>query len=217
MRDDVVLHHRRKRHGGELRADPLDRCVEPVERLRGSLFAVCAVDLVAIEEARWIRSQAVVITLPLHDEHRDIVDEVQLRYPALSLIIHTPPSLNAIVDPIRLEQVLVNLLRNAAMHTPGDSSIVIKALPEPMECVITVTDNGPGFPPDSIGKAFEKFYRVPGSKTGGIGLGLSIALGFVQAHKGKITVENNPNAGATFIVRLPMESNPRRIEEPVND
>ncbi|MCX6144750.1 MAG: ATP-binding protein, partial [Ignavibacteriales bacterium] len=100
----------------------------------------------------------------------------------------------------------VNLLRNAALHTQADSSITMSAYPEGKECLVTIEDNGPGFPPDSLNRIFEKFYRVPGSKTGGIGLGLSIAQGFVLAHGGRMTVENLSGGGARFTIRLPLES-----------
>ena len=71
---------------------------------------------------------------------------------------------------------------------------------------MSIEDNGPGFPPDSLNRIFEKFYRVPGSKTGGIGLGLSIAQGFVLAHGGRMTVENLAGGGAKFTIRLPLEA-----------
>ena len=113
------------------------------------------------------------------------------------------------VDFPLIEQVLINLLRNATTHTPRGSTITIASFQDGKQCVLTVADNGPGFPPDSLNKVFEKFYRIPGSKTGGIGLGLSIALGFVQAHKGVIAVENRPGGGAKFTIRLPIEYSTR--------
>jgi two-component system sensor histidine kinase KdpD len=135
-----------------------------------------------------------------------------------SLSMDVSPSLPLVkLDFGLAEQMLVNLLRNAAMHTPSDSMILINAFPDGAQCVITVADNGPGFPADSLTRVFEKFYRVPGSKTGGIGLGLSIALGFVQAHKGTIMVENRSGGGAKFTIRLPMERPAHHITEPENE
>ncbi|HTK82325.1 MAG TPA: sensor histidine kinase KdpD [Bacteroidota bacterium] len=120
------------------------------------------------------------------------------------------------VDFPLMEQVIVNLLRNAALHTPSTSCIKVTVTTEGKEVVISVADNGTGLPPDSLDKAFDKFYRVPGAKTGGIGLGLSIALGFVQAHKGSIHAENNEHGGAKFTVRLPFGPPAQPIVEESN-
>lgn len=124
------------------------------------------------------------------------------------VVIDIAPSLPLVkLDFALFEQVLINLVRNAAHHTQPDSTIEVSVYPEGKDCVVTIADNGPGFPPDSLKSVFEKFYRVPGSKTGGIGLGLSIAQGFVLAHGGTMTVENLPARGAKFSIRLPLESN----------
>lgn len=117
------------------------------------------------------------------------------------------------LDFALMEQVLVNLLRNAAIHTPPNSSIKISAYEQDTDCFIVVTDGGPGFPANALERAFEKFFRVPGSNTPGIGLGLSIARGFVQAHDGSITVDNVSSGGARFTVRLPITSSARPAPE----
>ena len=66
-------------------------------------------------------------------------------------------------------------------------------------------DGGQGIPESEISHIFEKFYRLPNSGTGGSGLGLSIAKGFVEAHGGTITVANQPQGGALFRIVLPAE------------
>lgn len=124
-----------------------------------------------------------------------------------------------------MEQVLYNLLYNAAIYTPefGDilvhinnSSDKIYSLNEKEEVqspiksetnklVIVIEDRGPGFPPEEIGKVFDKFYRLSNSKTGGSGLGLSIVKGFVEAHNGTVTLENVPH-GARFTIEIPAET-----------
>jgi two-component system sensor histidine kinase KdpD len=68
-----------------------------------------------------------------------------------------------------------------------------------------VSDNGPGFPKAALPRVFEKFYRVPGTKPGGTGLGLSIVRGFVEAHRGTISVENKEEGGTRFTIRLPLQ------------
>ncbi len=80
-----------------------------------------------------------------------------------------------------VEQALTNLIHNAAVHTPEGSSITIDVKIEGKECVILVADNGPGLAKDDLPKVFEKFYRAEGMKSGGSGLGLTIAKGFAEA------------------------------------
>ena len=107
-----------------------------------------------------------------------------------------------------MEQALVNLLYNAILYTPSDTTIHIHVHSSDERVFMNVEDNGPGFPKDSLKKLFDKFYRVPGSKTGGTGLGLSIAKGFVEAQKGIITAENRQEGGARFSIQLPLSAEP---------
>lgn len=74
-----------------------------------------------------------------------------------------------------MEQVLYNLISNAVIYTPARSVIIVSANCVDDKCIITVEDNGKGFPKEEREKVFEKFYRLKYSKTGGTGLGLSIA------------------------------------------
>jgi two-component system sensor histidine kinase KdpD len=104
-----------------------------------------------------------------------------------------------------MEQVLHNLIYNATQYSQQDTSIRVKAFYDNGKMTIQVMDRGPGFPGKDIDLIFNKFYRVEGSKAGGTGLGLSIAKGFVEAHKGTITVENRQNGGAKFTVSIPTE------------
>jgi two-component system sensor histidine kinase KdpD len=109
------------------------------------------------------------------------------------------------MDEGLIEQVLSNILFNAATYTPIASSIIIKGRYTDQHCEITVEDNGQGFPQHEIALVFDKFYRLKSSKPGGTGLGLSIAKGFVEAHGGSIHLENAPLGGALFTIRIPTE------------
>ena len=71
--------------------------------------------------------------------------------------------------------------------------------------MLSVSDNGPGFPNNTVKNLFQKFYRVPGTKAGGTGLGLSIARGFIEAHGGSISAQNKSAGGAEFIILLPIK------------
>lgn len=109
------------------------------------------------------------------------------------------------LDAGLMEQVLYNLINNAIIYTPPASTILIKTECVDHTCIIVIEDNGPGFPTEEIGRAFDKFYRLKYSKTGGTGLGLSIARGFVEAHNGSITLKNTVLGGALFTITIPTE------------
>ncbi len=104
-----------------------------------------------------------------------------------------------------LEQVIYNILFNAIQYTPPNSLIKIDAVIEDTTLVITIMDNGNGIPEELMNKIFQKFYRLPNTKAGGSGLGLSIAKGFVEAHEGELKLENNPEGGAKFTIYIPTE------------
>ena len=104
-----------------------------------------------------------------------------------------------------IEQALYNILHNISFHTPKNTKVVINATYYKGVLEIVIADNGPGFREEDKDKAFEKFFRSPYAKSGGIGLGLSIARGFVQAHSGDISLMNQKTGGAQFTVRLPVE------------
>ena len=101
-------------------------------------------------------------------------------------------------------QAVAKLLANAGSHTPLRLPIEVDAEYENNQLVISVSDRGPGLPNESMERAFEKFYRGDGRKAGGLGLGLSIARGFVEAHGGKLTAENRDGGGARFVITLPV-------------
>lgn len=102
-----------------------------------------------------------------------------------------------------LEQALVNIIHNSIEYTPLGSTIDISAWTKENKIIISIADEGSGFPEDELHNIFKKFYRVPGTKPGGTGLGLSIAKGFIEAHGGTIVASNRINGGAEFIISLP--------------
>ncbi|GHT87454.1 hypothetical protein FACS189474_0260 [Bacteroidia bacterium] len=110
------------------------------------------------------------------------------------------------IDEGLIEQVLYGLIHNAILYTPPGCTIQISAINDMDNLKIIVSDNGQGFPETEIDKVFEMFYRLPHSKAGGTGLGLSIAKGFIDAHDGTITLENEPEGGARFTIVIPAET-----------
>lgn len=104
-----------------------------------------------------------------------------------------------------MEQVIYNLIINVTQHTPEDTLITIQANCVRDRLVLTLADNGSGFPPGEIERVFDKFYRLKGSPGGGTGLGLSIVKGFVEAHHGTVKLENLPVCGSKFTIEIPTE------------
>jgi signal transduction histidine kinase len=110
--------------------------------------------------------------------------------------------LEVLCDHERVLQVLSNLLGNAIKFTPKGGVVAIKVEPLAGEARFTVTDSGPGIPPEDLPRVFERYWR--GDHRGvGAGLGLSIAKRVVEAHGGKIEAESTPGAGSTFRFTLP--------------
>ena len=110
----------------------------------------------------------------------------------------------ALLDHTLIEQAVAKLLANAGSHTPSNLPIEIDAEYKGDKLFISVGDRGPGLQPEMAERLFEKFYRGDNHKTGGLGLGLSIARGFVEAHGGTLAAENRDGGGARFIIKLPV-------------
>jgi two-component system sensor histidine kinase KdpD len=108
------------------------------------------------------------------------------------------------VDAPLMQQALGALLSNAAAHAQSDQPIEVSAARDESMLVFSVADHGPGLAPGEENKVFEKFYRGPGTRPGGLGLGLSIARQLVEAHGGQIVAQNREAGGARFSIHLPI-------------
>ena len=116
-------------------------------------------------------------------------------------------------DFVLMEQVLSNLLVNAATHTPKGTPIDIEAHVEGRGLVLEVADHGPGLSAQPPERVFDLFHRAPGAKPGGAGLGLAIVKGFVEAQGGRVHAANRPDGGAVFGIWLPLPATPEVPEE----
>ena len=123
------------------------------------------------------------------------------------LDVRLPDDLPSVkVDSGFVEQALGNLIANAAQYSPPGTGITVSAQTDGTFLVLRVADEGPGLPPEVGNHVFEKFYRAPSAPAGGIGLGLSIVRGLMHALGGEVSTENNPDRGATFTLRIPVET-----------
>ncbi|MDY6983092.1 MAG: response regulator [Pseudomonadota bacterium] len=124
-------------------------------------------------------------------------------------------------DVTRVDQIVSNLLSNAAKYTPAGGTIVLSATEDAGEAVIRVTDNGIGIPANMQTRIFDLFMQVNTSisrSQGGLGIGLALVRNLVNLHGGKITVESaGPDQGSTFTVRLPLVRPPAELPAAQND
>lgn len=111
-------------------------------------------------------------------------------------------------DAQRLHQVLTNLLTNARRHTPAGTRVTVSVRGDASGVRLEVADDGPGIPPELVGRVFERFTRADSSRTrdsGGAGLGLALVQAIVAAHGGRASVESRPG-DTVFVVELPAAS-----------
>jgi len=109
-----------------------------------------------------------------------------------------------LADPERIAIVLSNLITNAIRHTPSGGTVEVRARPLDSMVRFEVADTGHGIPQEYQQRLFDKFFRAPGSRSDGAGLGLSIAKEIVLGHGGEIGLESQPGRGSTFWFTLPL-------------
>jgi NtrC-family two-component system sensor histidine kinase KinB len=122
--------------------------------------------------------------------------------------LHLPPDLPEVfIDPRRIEQVIINLLQNAARYSPDGSHVSLEAAASAGEVVFSVADNGEGIAPEYHEAIFQRFTRIQPQdrpQAAGTGLGLAISKAIVEAHGGRIWVESEPGQGSTFRFTVPI-------------
>jgi len=139
----------------------------------------------------------------------EVVGRVEANAHRRQVTISIRPGLPLVLtDKGMLEQVLYNLLNNAAIHTPPSSAISITAACYENLLHLTVEDNGPGFSREAAKTVFQKFARDHRSTTSGSGLGLSIVKGFTDALGGDVQLDENSSTGARFVVSIPVKTTP---------
>lgn len=191
LRDDNV-HDQETRH--EL-LESVSHEAERLDRLVGNLLHMSRADAGSLK----IAAQAV-----------DLAELVQLTVvrlrrlnPDVTFELDVDPVLGLVYgDPVLLDQVVSNLVENAARYAPSDSTISLdlRAIDGPA-AMFSVCDRGPGVAADHVDKLFEPFWKGPDSRSSG--LGLAIVRAIVEAHGGEIEFIDTPGGGATFVVEIP--------------
>jgi two-component system sensor histidine kinase KdpD len=137
----------------------------------------------------------------------DVVERLRRQLSSHTLDIELPAELPlAQANYTQIDQVLTNLIENAARYTPAGTPIVVRASAERDTLIVEVRDHGPGIPEGMRERIFEKFVRAVGPErhANGAGLGLAICKGILKAHGGQIWAENAPDGGARFSFTLPL-------------
>jgi two-component system, OmpR family, sensor histidine kinase KdpD len=179
-------------------ADAIDREVEYLNRLVTNLLDLSRIEAGAL--------RADTDAFELDDLVGPTVERIRPRFGTrpLEMRLDVPP---VRVDPIFLDEAVVNVLENALKYTPEGSAILIDATVEQDGRVrLTIEDAGPGVPPDALPRLFDKFYRVPGRSAGsrsGTGIGLAVARGLVEAMGGRISARRGLLGGLAVDIFLP--------------
>ncbi|MCL8012668.1 ATP-binding protein [Streptomyces sp. AS02] len=184
-----------------LMLETVDADADRVTRLIAELLDISRIDSGRLE----VRRQPVDIGAAVGRHIQAYVAAGQVADRFLLRVEQPLPDLWA--DPDKIDQVLSNLIENAVRHGDGTVTIDITATTSPREgedvgTSVTVSDEGPGIPEESMNRVFTRFWR--GSKRGGTGLGLYIVKGIVEAHGGAIEVGRAPGGGAQFRFTLPV-------------
>jgi two-component system sensor histidine kinase KdpD len=171
-----------------------------LNRLIANLLAMTRLEAGALEVKRSWHSLEELVGAAL--------DRLEPQLGSRPMRVKLPPSLPLVaVDDVLLEQVVFNLVENAVKHAPSTTPIEVEARVRERELEVSVADRGPGLSPGSEERVFEKFYQGDDSRrSGGVGLGLAICRGIVEAHGGRLRAANRSDGGAVFTFTLPLET-----------
>ena len=136
----------------------------------------------------------------------EAVETARALDPSRPLDLQAEPAV-VLGDRASLRRVLDNLLGNVRSHTPPGTPAHVRVSSMNGSAVLEVSDEGPGLPPEELGRVFHRFYRADSSRSresGGVGLGLSIVAAIAEAHAGTVSVAAAPGGGAIFRVELPL-------------
>jgi signal transduction histidine kinase len=171
-----------------------------------------------------VSSGKIVLHRELSDLNRIVAAAVEASMPALQgaghdLAVRLPDApLPVEADPVRISQVIGNLLANAAKYTPRNGRIGVSAWVEDGAAVVAVADNGIGIPAESLEAVFDMFTQVARHmerSNGGLGIGLSLVRRLVALHGGTVTASSpGPGQGSTFTIRLPLAA---ALPQPVGE
>ena len=188
--------------------DQLNDLIEHLSRGFGQMerFVNDLVDTARLETGQ-------LALVPVRCELRQICEEVAADQSAIAereIALELPDQpVEVMADPVRLAQVLANLLSNALKYSPSDRNVTLRLRTDATHAWLDIHDEGPGIPPDALPHVFERFYRAPGvavqhGSSVGLGLGLYISRELIELQGGEINVESTLERGSTFTCTMPL-------------
>jgi two-component system sensor histidine kinase CpxA len=199
---------------GTLAAPELDRIEHETERLGaliGQVLSLSRLESGVQPRRHWLELDGLILEVL-----KDTAIEAQTAGCALRFATRMPCLV--LGDAMLLQSALENVVRNAVRHAPAGSEVAVHLLEDPAteDCIVRVSDRGPGVPDDMLAQIFEPFVRVDaarGPNSGGVGLGLAIARRAVVAHGGSIEAANRKEGGLEVTIRLPKTARTQAVAE----
>lgn len=165
-------------------------------------------DLLDVSRLQSGRFELYPTTSDLVKVTQGVIESLRPTSPHHHLLFAAPPALPGVFDPLRIEQVLTNLIGNAIKYASSGTEIRVGITQEHAQGVVCVADQGPGLTAEERERIFERYFRADlarRSPSSGVGLGLYISRQLIERHGGTIWVESTPGAGSTFCFRLPLD------------
>ena len=185
----------------------LNRESQRLTHLVTQLLDISRIEAGKLELARAVSDVAALV--------REVAASAQLSTKQHTIMVQAPASVPALVDPLRLEQVVANLVSNAIKYSPQGGPIAVEVATPTAEMVrIAVRDWGVGITPERRPRLFERYYQTrAGDRVAGMGLGLYISRQIVEAHGGRIAAASPPDGGTRMLVDLPTGQAGREDDE----
>lgn len=202
LHEDAVLDERGRRDLLRTVLEETDR----LNRLVGNLLDLAKIRAGALVPTKEPTAIDEVVEAVLHRM------EPRLAHVRVRTLLREVPDVRA--DPVQIDQVLTNLLENAARFSPAGGEVLVSVAPWRSSVQVRVADQGPGVPPEDRERVFEAFVRGRSGEGAGSGLGLAIARAIVLAHGGRIWLEGTPGGGTAAVFELPITDAEPAAQEP---
>lgn len=192
--------------------DFLKEQIQKVNSKADTLIRLIA-ELLDITKIRHKRLELTLEKVSFNKILKSVIDDFEKINKTHRVEVHNKTNVSLKLDKARIEQVILNLLKNAAKYSPGKDAIFINVEKSKKYLKCEIIDFGLGIPPEQIGKIFNLYYRLPGRERtfDGLGVGLFIASEIVKAHGGKMKVKSALNRGSQFIFYLPLTTKLNRV------